>query len=147
MTDIAGLIERVEAASGPSVASDGAIHAFLFPEDFDEGDAEHYANFPTVNRADLRYLASVAPRYTSSIDAALALVERKLPGYRWSVGATGIRAGTHPDGKPAYVDGFRAGLTKASPLRPLPIAAHARTAPLALLLCLLRALSQQGGSP
>lgn len=122
--DYDDIIGRVERATGGDRELDRAIMVFAFG-----GGVRN---------------ALPLPEYTSSVDAALALVERKLPGYRWSVGATGIRSGTHPDGKPAYVDGFRAGLTKASPLRPLPTAAHARTAPLAIILALLRALSQQG---
>lgn len=79
MTDLKDLIAKCERATGRDLRLDGMIHATLFPDDFEEGDAAYYATYPVVNRADLRYLNSVSPRYTASIDAATALCERKCP--------------------------------------------------------------------
>lgn len=35
------------------------------------------------------------PRYTTSIDSALALIEEKLPGWDWTVGTWGAEAGPY----------------------------------------------------
>lgn len=73
---------------------------------------------------------------TSSIDAALALVERVLPGWGWGVF---VRGGL-----------VQADVCKTSPLRPMPIVAKGCATPaLAILSALLRALDARhtdGGS-
>lgn len=66
-----GLIERVTAAQGPDRELDRSIgRAFGVTE----------TTFPQYEPGD------VMPSYTASIDAALALVERYLPGWSWSIG-------------------------------------------------------------
>lgn len=62
MTDIGALVKRVEAATGPDAFLDAHIRAAL----------DMPATLPVTTEC---------PNYTASIDAALSLVERVLPGY------------------------------------------------------------------
>jgi len=99
MTDIAELLERVKAATGPGRELDAAIVLTLEPEAFpntvrsveDDGTivCGHYG----------AYTFHDAPELTASIDAALALVERALPGWRWSVFHPGYDNGIYQGGK------------------------------------------------
>jgi hypothetical protein len=65
-----------------------------------------------------------------SLDAALALVEEKLPGWQWSIG------GPYPSG--LYRAGFFGSVEADWQAIHAPV--YARTAPLAVLIALLRAL-------
>ncbi|AWC25409.1 hypothetical protein CO731_04904 [Aminobacter sp. MSH1] len=87
----ADLIARLEALTGPDRLSDANILWAVDPEAFksDEGDdADHlkpsycYGRSGwTMNRADRAHLDRIpVPRLTASLDAAVALVERVLPG-------------------------------------------------------------------
>ncbi len=136
-SDMVELLARIEAATGPDRELDGDLHNVLFGTAYvrSAGSVSGFMTSETDNGNPY------VERYTASIDAALALVERMLPGYRWGVSAVGIKRGTHPDGKAAYVDGFRAHVTESSPLRPMPSTADAPTAPLAILAALLKALT------
>lgn len=64
------LIERVEEGEGADRAIDGDIFVALGPD--------HATKL-------LRHFAREAPAYTTSLDAVLALIEEKLPGWHWSV--------------------------------------------------------------
>lgn len=64
-----------------------------------------------------------APRLTTSLDAIVALIERKLSGARWEVTTTGFKPGS------SIVDAR--GVWQAG--------SYAETAPLALCIALLRA--------
>jgi hypothetical protein len=82
--ELAGLIERVEAAAGPDRELDSAVfaacgmHINPNPPSFEYGRwPEETADGSTFYRID---------RITASIDAALALVERVLPGIFWVIG-------------------------------------------------------------
>lgn len=78
MGDIAALLERVEAATGPDHEIDCEIaQALEFETTFSEDDGACFVRFQPGA------LMLVAPACTASVDAALALVERKLPG--WTV--------------------------------------------------------------
>lgn len=68
---IEALIERVAGATGPDREIDIALWRAL------DGGENDYA----VGRLPLPWLCT----YTSSIDAALGLVERLLPGWEWLV--------------------------------------------------------------
>ena len=78
MSALKELLERVERAEGPDRDYDWDL-AFLDGWKFDEISDTwtmpdgHWDQFLTP------------PRYTASLDAAVALVERKLPGHHWSV--------------------------------------------------------------
>lgn len=116
MADLAELLERVKAATGPDRELDGDI-------------AEAFG--PHWNGRDLT--RGQAPAVTRSIDAAMALVERMLPGWRVQLF----------ERDPEDGGGWNARLKRRSPwdlvaldeVAPLP-----RTAPLALLAALLSAL-------
>lgn len=82
---------------------------------------------------------SSVPKYTSSIDAAVSLAERVLPGWFW-----GITQGS--DGNDSYefqgnvwpgVTPFPAGLERFG---------YHRSPAIALVLAILRALQQKGSS-
>lgn len=97
------LRERLEAASGPDREIDVWMHAVLGFDTprvdiyFPEGTLQHWwkqshLRFGGAGTRDpLRLIRPFTdpihevPTYTSSLDAALALVERKLPGWGWQV--------------------------------------------------------------
>lgn len=123
MTNLESLLERVKLADGPDRELDAALLRALAPDWL-------------VKRGLLEL--------TGSIDAAVSLVGLALPGYRWGVSCHSYRGGeTYPDGKPKYVDGYRAHLTQRSALRPMPKLADAPTPSLALLCALLSTLISQ----
>lgn len=103
--ELQSLLERIEEATGPSYAIETAITDILAPE---------------------LSMRGIYPNVTASIDAALALVERTLPEWRW---------GLH-----CHNGLIRGYVVKSSPLRPMPVIADKPTAPLAILSALLRAL-------
>lgn len=75
--DLTSLLERVRDAAGPSAVLDAELYATI-------GGAPHTATaghrkVPLVLKDDPKDW----PAYTASIDAALALVERVLPGWEW----------------------------------------------------------------
>ncbi len=86
---ISALISRVRAASGPDREIDGAIMKAVDPENWK--NARHRAALPsgappkTVDRDALRY----APSYTASLDAVVALIEKRLPDGLWDVNGYG----------------------------------------------------------
>lgn len=105
MTDEPTLLSRVLAATGPDPALDGAIDGLVGHE----GEA-----WP--------------PRYTASLDAAVALLERVRPD--WHVSVQGVNATWF-----AEINSTRDG--------PLEVArANGATPALALLAALLRSLGQ-----
>jgi hypothetical protein len=74
--ELAGLIERLEAAAGPDREIDKAIFAYL-------GYTWRAMDYWS---ADSTKMWSGPVFLTYSIDAALALVERLLPGIFWVIG-------------------------------------------------------------
>lgn len=160
MVELSELIERVEKAVGPDRDLDALIWVATGPATnasgwcgfaLDEGwryEYEASGHFPgevmefAVNSAGQRLPQALreAPVFTFSVDAALALVEKMRPGYRWGVSSVAIKIGAYPDGKTAYGEGFRAHVTKNSPLRPMPSTADAPTPALAIIRALLRSL-------
>ena len=97
MTDaspLAGLLERLEAATGPDREIDAAMHvALVKPEQY--ADDLRYFRLPTPSMDYMEMCAPgtywlkqrsgaslhTAPLYTASIDAIVALIERVLPGW------------------------------------------------------------------
>lgn len=67
-SSLEGLIERVKASTGPSEKLDYAIDEWLYAS----GGMHH---------GELEVL----PRFTASIDAALGLAERVLPGWQFRI--------------------------------------------------------------
>lgn len=97
--------------------------------------------FPRSRGLGYGYVVRSAPAYTASVDAALALVERKLPGWGWGVAMNGVKTGERtPEGYPRYGDGFKAHVTKRNAIRTMPEIAAAPTPALAIILALLKAL-------
>ena len=111
MSDLSGLIARVEKAAGPDREIDAKISTVLLPdqwrarkrgESFGVGSGVGYAVFigdgaPSYNPT---------PSYTSSLDAVVALVERELPGYPFELGRSPKRANALivvPDSKGNYI--------------------------------------------
>lgn len=116
MADLSEIIGRLEKAEGPSRIDDYAIHE---------------ATNPTL-RAGLRF--GNVPNYSASIDSAVSLAERVLPGWMWSM-TTGL------GNTAAYV-------RDKSIIAPDKIEGegyHATPA-IALVLATLRALQQKGSS-
>lgn len=93
MTDKASLIalkERVDAADGPSYALDTAIalHTGFWPAERVDYTTGSMSEGLTVWFTDGPELP-LPPNVTASVDAALALVERVLPGWEWGVRNSG----------------------------------------------------------
>ncbi len=143
MADLRGLIERCEKATEPDRELDGDLHEMAYGEWLrkhgyvSQGETGYFSPTPPVQGAGH---VRAPEHYTDSVDAALALVEKMRPGYRWGVSSVAIKIGAYPDGKTAYGEGFRAHVTKNSPLRPMPSTADAPTPALAIILALLRSL-------
>ena len=89
MTKLTNLLKRLESATGPDDDLDKALFKFFF--DSYEDDIPH-----GVGRI-------IPPDLTSSIDAALALVERELEGWQWylesSIGSSDMYFQTHDHGE------------------------------------------------
>lgn len=76
MTDFADLLARVREAKGPDRDLDAAIALATGWTH----EVNHEEDYECWRKSDGK--AAYLPRYTASIDAALALVERMLPG-KW----------------------------------------------------------------
>lgn len=151
MTDLDELLVRVKAATGPDreldmlLSDKFGIIAEAFAEEglrFDPNQVDvgvpYFLDAGTCGGMGFLWHA---PPYTASIDAAVSLVEVRRPVMRWGVSCHSFKGGeTYPDGKPKYVDGFRAHVSERSVLRPIPSVADAPTAPLTILAALLQAL-------
>lgn len=86
MTAIANLIERLEKAEGASLELDGMIWCAANGYEFvmwdGAGCVYRDPNAPNWNRGIQHADASTVRPYSASLDAAVALAERKLPGWR-----------------------------------------------------------------
>ncbi len=132
MSDLASLLEQVRSAKGADRELDWHVADATGHESFNTTIQGMWQPYMTGSRAD-----KAVPAYTASIDAALALVDRKLPGWSWKV--VGEPAATNPHCAVIRNAG------KLSDVAPASVASH-RTAPLAILLALLTALITQGDS-
>ena len=128
MTAITDLMARVEKAEGPDREIDEDLFAALIDTH----------GVPT----DVAFLLEGAPRYTASLDAAVALVERMLPElWEWSVrsDSRGYSAADIHMPPPAEGEYW----LKEHSRQPNTHPGFAPTPALALLLALLRALQAQ----
>lgn len=140
MTDIKALVERLEAADGPDRELDLAIRnrfGDFLPFSALEADYVSVLDGKPVVAARATYppdgSALYLPRYTASIDAAVAFAERVLPGCYWRIEKmTPARAISSP-GSAFWATCGSAGEQES---------AYAKTAPFALLIATLRALDQ-----
>ncbi len=123
--DTAGIIERLEAASGPDRELDGAI-ALSFGWTFEKmkGDRRPYYRKPGNTEY---YLRSEPPHYTSSIDAALSLVPEDA---FWRIGH---------DGEGADPSEYRADVLLSRHPDPIVCSEVASTPAITLCIAALRA--------
>jgi len=118
MADLTALIERLEAATGPSRETDHEIHTAT----------------NKALRAGFRF--GHVPHYCSSVDDAVALAVRVLPGWYFEHIGNDAMGGDYDmswvgwtvDISPGMSGGFQG---------------HAKTLPVAICLAVLRALSAQ----
>ena len=86
------LIERLEKAEGPSIELDGMIWAAANGYEFvmwdGAGCVYRDPNAPNWNRGIQHADATTVRPYSASLDAAVALAERVLPGWYWRCGRT-----------------------------------------------------------
>jgi hypothetical protein len=127
---LADLIARLEGARGPDRDLDFALHRLDMGEWLDrEGYSRNGDGYFSTSA---KYPRVAGPEhFTGSLDAALALVERKLPG--WGIYMRSDR------------DGCGAGLTYPKHNLVTPGHVETKTLPLAVCLALLRALQAQEG--
>lgn len=143
MTDLDDLIARVEAATAEDRELDGLIYGWLHNTEpcgtfmVGVGEAKFQFRHPEKPNAAWYVSESNVPAFTSSIDAAVALVERVLPGWelqvhgRDGIGTVLIYRGDVPFARAPRGD-------SGSMSRPLP---------LAVVLAALRALkAKEGGN-
>lgn len=131
MTDLQGLIERLEKAEGPDRELDNSLTLAAFPEG------------RIVLAPDQRYdyiMGSsgggpVSP-LTASIDAAVAFAERVLPGCWYQIAKGKLR-----DAEPLFGALILFGSDEV-----LGAGEHPTSLPIAILIATLRALQAQGGS-
>lgn len=86
----ADIIERLEKAEGPDRAIDVAIA--LATKDYSERayQSDKMMRPKGTEYTVERFLSDrLSSRYTGSLDAAIALVERMLPGWKWSLDSEG----------------------------------------------------------
>jgi hypothetical protein len=139
MTTLTELRDLLDAATGPSRELDGDIIAALKMEPDRAKEGQHWerggfgsADWHLVGRLGASTKTWHAPKLTASIDTALALVERLLPGWRAVLETFGkVKVQSFCTLKHVDVWGSHFG---AAP-----------TAPLAILRALVAALIDQGG--
>ncbi len=137
---LSDLLLRVEGATGADRALDAAIeHATRFHRGLQLGlKPEHIAVWRHVGNGEVESQGTryASPAYTGSLDAALALVTRVLPGWQ-------VTLGQH------RAPGKRGDLWKASLTSPQGGGMDTGWAPtpaLALLAAMLKALQQEGAA-
>lgn len=150
MSDLSSLIARLEAAEGPSRGLDAEISAIVEPHLFDApgftpirpipafryDPSENVIRFEGGGLMDVRFF----PPVTSSIDAAVSLAERVLPGWFWRCGSTPL----FPNGW-AHVSRYHADHCDRQDEASCADGKAANVA-IALVLATLRALQQKGSS-
>lgn len=99
--DLAALIERVEKATGPDRQLDCLLDCIRHDREFiewtaDTGVTGYRYKHPRIVWGSGTWREEIA--YTSSLDAALALVEEKLPGWTWTRAIDGQIALWRPGG-------------------------------------------------
>ena len=143
MTDPAtlnALASEVEAGTGPDRDLDARIEDLIGPES--ETPGSHLLGGFTAGRK--AWLLAFSPRYTASVDAALALMGEVLPGWACvlQVGSPGMRSVASLCDPEENVD------CGDGPVRdPKRVAeSEAATPPLAILAAVLRAAARGEGA-
>lgn len=140
MADVGGVLERLRAATGPDRELDAAIEVATFVPsewrmDCRQGSKSGTCVVTYIDHRGKRTTGTYrAPSVTYSLDAALALVERVLPGWSWGVSRldAGLVAGVVAapvDVEPDHEEDWGCQ------------SAEAATGPLALCIAALQALS------
>lgn len=150
-SDIAALIERVEKADGPDLLLDALIEIEARRQtayaaglnDQTRAKWQPVGSSGEVESGGTRYHS---PEYTRSIDAAVALIERVLPG--WVHGYSGIQPGLMSDKDKPFIADLGGPVTLVTyDSFPEPtceaFGGSGATPALALLHALLRALQSQ----
>lgn len=139
MSNLQALLERVEAASGPDRDLDWTMAQAFDPDlagrvliTYEGSKAACIANglWPKRKGACWRDALFSVPRYTASLDAAVGLVEKMLPGWTWGI-----------NGPDPELDGECVGSLWKSTAN--TIDGDGKTPALALIAALLKALISQ----
>ncbi len=146
MSDLKELLELVENATGPDREIDADLFVALINPEWvtskkDPGfaAADKRSFWPEGKARYITRDCKPAPQYTASIDAAVALVERMLPG--WSIEMVRTRYCTVEMWKADEQGFFNSGRD------PIVRRTEGYTLPLAILAALLKALiAQEGGA-
>ena len=133
MSDLTELLERVKAATGPDRELDGDVWLAVISgatrrnvmAAWPDEDVIWEYHDPERNTM---FRDNMIPRLSASIDAAVAIVERKMPGWVWQVRKSGYVELHHPTHHLKDEIGT------------------AKTPPLSILAALLSALIAQGAS-
>lgn len=144
MTDLSSLISRVEKATEGNRGLDAEIAAALEPHRFDApgftperpipsfryDPSENIIRFDGGGVMDVRFF----PPVTASVDAAIALAERVLPG--WTIASIGQddRKGWHAELRKGHATAYSTVELSGAPIPAL-----------ALVLATLRAIQSQKG--
>lgn len=130
------LLERVEAASGPVEEIDNLIWWHFFCPERGKDDAMRVGPMDNVAKraawARCFYGKERSTKFTASLDAAVGLVEKMLPGQACALGTMAFRNETRKPWATIWT-------TSGSPL----FNADAATPALALIAALLKALISQ----
>lgn len=134
MTDVKGLIERLEKLTGPDRQTDARIAEFVgwVPEGVNASLWNNANPKPSYWYSDGFGL----PRYTASVDAAFAFAERALPGL-----SPGVSQNVHHGNWYAWLADAEQTDEGQFVSREVAEAHHDFSAPLAILIATLRALS------
>lgn len=135
--DLAGLLERVEACEGPDRDLEREI-ALACGYVSIQGPPFEILSWPSDDIVNPAAWPRVKAGCTSSVDAALGLVERVLPD--WAASLHWGRYGEHDEREPGVSCALR---SKPGRWGTWIEEAYAPTAPLAILAALLRAVQAQ----
>jgi hypothetical protein len=134
---VTGLVERLEKATGPDREIDGLIVLTFYGWTFQKMKGDSCPYWREQNAEWYQRKKDGPPKVTASLDAALALVERVLPGWFPSIGQN-IHYG-HWRGSVRIVEETNGDITSFD--------GEHRTSPaLALCLAALKAIQQTEGA-
>jgi len=87
------LIDRLSKLDGPNRRLDHEIHILFFVADDKKDTVEwnHFGSYSWSPSPD-HVMIDKVPSYTASVDAAIALAERVLPGWKWYAGNWNVHA-------------------------------------------------------
>lgn len=134
---LSDLIARVEGAEGPALVLDGEIWCVANGYEFVKWDGSGCV-YREVRGAGIRHAdASTVRPYTASLDAAVALAGRVLPGWTYGMEMFPSDEIFNPSGAQAFVSKDRSVLDAGYGH------GEAKTPAIALVLAILRAVQAQ----